>query len=141
MRIVGIDFGLKRIGVAISDTFSSFALPIGKVERVKDDQKTVQNLLDLLKIYKDVKKFVIGLPIHMSGEESPMSLEVRRFANFLEQETKLSVEFIDERLTSKTAEALLREREMNRKERKNYVDTLSATLILQSYLELICISR
>ena len=141
MRIVGIDFGLKRIGVAISDTFSTFALPIGKVDRVKNDQTTLVNLLELLKVYKDIQKFVIGLPIHLSGKESDMSLEVRKFATFLEAETKLPVELIDERLTSKTAEGLLKEREMNRKSRKNYVDTLSATLILQSYLELISVKR
>src|SRR3989338_8216075 len=101
MRIVGIDFGLKRIGVAVSDTLFSFALPIGKVERVKDDQKTLLNLLDLLKGYKDIQKFVIGLPVHLSGKESVMSLEVRKFALFLESMTKLPVEFVDERLTNK----------------------------------------
>lgn len=136
-RIVGIDFGLKRIGVAISDTLLSFAIPIGRVLRVQDDQKTVQNLMDLLKDYKDIQKFVLGLPFHLSGQESPMSLEVRKFATFLESATKIPVEFIDERLTSKTAESLLREREMKRREREKHVDTLSATLILQTYLELI----
>jgi putative holliday junction resolvase len=137
MRIVGIDFGLKRIGVAISNSLLSFAMPIGKVERVKDDKKTLQNLMHLLKEYKDITKFVIGLPLHLSGKESAMSLDVRKFATFLENETKIPVEFVDERLTSKTAEGLLREIEMKRKERKNHVDTLSATLILQTYLELI----
>ena len=137
MRIVGIDFGLKRIGVAISNSLLSFAMPIGKVERVRDNHKTLQNLLHLLKEYNDIEKFVIGLPLHLSGHESEMSTEVRKFAAFLEAETKISVEFIDERLTSKSAETLLRECEMSRKNRQNHVDTLSATLILQTYLELI----
>ncbi len=140
-RIVGIDFGLKRIGVAISNSLLSFAMPIGKVERVKDNHKTLQNLMHLLKEYKDIKKFIIGLPLHLSGHESEMSAEVRKFATFLEAETKIPVEFIDERLTSKTAEGLLMQREMNRKTRKNHVDTLSATLILQTYLELISLSK
>ena len=141
MKIVGIDFGMKRIGVAISNSLLSFAMPIGRVERVHKNDQTLLNLLHLLKDQKDIKKFVIGLPLHLSGKESEMSLEVRKFAAFLESETKIPVEFIDERLTSKTAEGLLREREMNRKERKNHVDTLSATLILQTYLELISLSK
>lgn len=141
MRVVGIDFGMKRIGVAISNSLLSFAMPIGRVERIKNDKQTLLNLMHLLKDYKDIDRFVIGLPLHLSGRESEMSAEVRKFAAFLESETKIAVEFIDERLTSKTAEGLLREREMNRKERKNHVDTLSATLILQTYLELISLSK
>ena len=141
MKIVGIDFGMKRIGVAISNPLISFAMPIGKIERMAKNEQTLLNLLHLLKDQKDIQKFVIGLPLHLSGKESEMSLEVRKFASFLENETKISVEFIDERLTSKTAEGLLRQREMNRKERKNHVDTLSATLILQTYLELISLSK
>lgn len=140
-RIVGIDFGLKRMGISISDTLFSFAIPIGRIDRVKDDKITLSNLSHLLKDYKDIKTFVIGLPIHLSGKESEMSLEVRKFASFLEEETKIPVEFIDERLTSKTAEGLLREREMKRKDQKNHVDTLAATLILQTYLDLISLSK
>jgi putative Holliday junction resolvase len=140
-RIVGIDFGLKRIGVAISDTSLSFAVPLGRVEREKDDAKTVKKLLDFLKDYKDIEKFVIGLPIHLSGKESDMSLIVRKFASFLENETKIPIAFVDERLSSKTAESLLREREMKRKKQKDHVDTLSATLILQTYLDLIYLNK
>ncbi len=136
MRIIGIDFGLKRIGVAISNSLLSFAMPLGRVERVKDDKKTVQNILQLIKDYKDISKIIIGLPLHLSGNESEMSLEVRKFAAFLELETKIPVEFIDERLTSKNANALLKEMDMNRKNREKHIDTLSATLILQTYLEL-----
>jgi putative Holliday junction resolvase len=136
MRIVGIDFGLKRIGVAISNSLLSFAMPLGRVDRVKDDKKTVENILELLKDYKDISKIVIGLPLHLSGNESEMSSEVRKFAAFLEAQTKIPVEFIDERLTSKNADTLLKEMDMNRKKREKHIDTLSATLILQTYLEL-----
>jgi len=136
MRIVGLDFGLKRIGVAISNSFLSFAMPLGKVLREKDDKKTVQNIMHLLKNYNDVSKIVMGLPLHLSGNESQMSQEVRKFAAFLELETKISVEFIDERLSSKNADTLLKQMDMNRKKREKHIDTLSATLILQTYLEL-----
>ena len=77
MRVVGIDFGMKRIGVAISNSLLSFAMPIGRVERIKNDKQTLLNLMHLLKDYKDIDRFVIGLPLHLSGRESEMSAEVR----------------------------------------------------------------
>jgi putative Holliday junction resolvase len=140
MRIVGIDFGLKRIGVAISNPLN-MAMPLGKIERQKDNKKTLLFLNKLLKDYKDISKFVIGLPLHLSGHESDMSHEARKFATFLETETKIPVVFVDERLTSKNAENILRECDMTRKNRKDHVDTLSATLILETYLALISLSK
>ena len=137
MRIIGIDFGLKRIGVAISNSFLSFAMPLGRVERQKDDNKTLESLKALLKDYKDVKKIIIGLPLHMNGNESDMSKEARKFGAFLETQMQIPVEFIDERLTSKNADALLREGDINRRSRESAVDSVAATLILQTYLELI----
>lgn len=99
--------------------------------------KTVFSLDELLILLSEyeVEQFVIGLPLHLSGHESPMSLAARKFADTLAGRTGKPVTFIDERLTSKTAEALLREQDMNRKRQKTCVDTVSATLILQSYLE------
>ena len=126
-RTVGIDFGLKRIGVAVSDPFGSFALPVGSVT-------SLENLLELVKQY-DIQTFVVGLPLHLSGHESPMSLEARKFAELLQQKTNIPIEFIDERMSSKTAETLLSEQSMNRKKRQTHIDSLSATLILQTYLE------
>ncbi len=116
-------------------------MPLGRVIREKNDKKAVEALLHLIKDYKDVKKFIIGLPLHLSGHESDMSAEARKFATFLESETKIPVEFIDERLTSKTAEGLLKEGEMKRKKRCDFIDTLAATLILQTYLELISLGK
>ena len=126
-RTVGIDFGLKRIGVAVSDPFGSFALPVGSVT-------SLENLLELVKQY-DIQTFVVGLPLHLSGHESPMSLEARKFAELLQQKTNIPIEFIDERMSSKTAKTLLCEQDMNRKKRQTHIDSLSATLILQTYLE------
>ena len=116
-------------------------MPIGRVMRTKNDKETIKDLLHLVKDYEDIKKFIIGLPLHLSGHESEMSIAARKFAAFLEAETKIPIEFIDERLTSKTAESLLREGEMKRKKRSDHVDTLSATLILQTYLELISLRK
>src|SRR3990167_4876570 len=119
-RTVGIDFGLKRIGVGVSDPFGSFALPVGSVT-------SLENLLELVKQY-DIQTFVVGLPLHLSGHESPMSLEARKFAELLQQKTNIPIEFIDERMSYKTAENLLCEQDMNRKKRQTHIDSLSATL-------------
>ena len=132
-RIVGIDFGLKRIGVAVSDPFGSFALPVGCAT-------SLETLLLMVKHY-DIQLFVVGLPFHLSGHESPMSLEARKFADLLQQKTSLPIEFIDERMSSKTAETILSEGELSRKKRKDRVDSLAATLILQTYLERISLLK
>ena len=138
MRIVGIDFGLKRIGIAISDPLRSFATPLEKIERTKNLEKDIEQLLSLLKDRGSIELFIIGLPLHMDGKESPMSTLARAFGEKLSELTKIPCEFVDERLTSKAAESLLSELSMNRKKRSQAVDVVSASLILQTYLDLNC---
>lgn len=134
-RIIGIDYGKKRIGLAISDAFNSFALPIGRLLQEKTPEKTIEALLKLAETKGSIDLFVIGLPLMMSGQESKMSIEVRQFASLLEKISGKEVAFIDERLTSKQADTLLRGGDLSRKKRDHVVDTVAATLILQTYLE------
>lgn len=136
MRIVGIDFGLKRIGIAISDVFESFALPLTKIDRVNDDEKNAAAILKALENYPHIEKFVVGLPIYLSGDESAMTKDVRNFASNLEKYTGIPVVLLDERLTSRQAENLLKERSMKRKKRAQVVDILSAAIILQTFLDM-----
>lgn len=136
MRIIGLDFGLKRIGIAISDPSQTFSLPFKTFERGKNVDVDVQNLLKMVENQGVVEMFVIGLPLFLNGSESPMSLLARDFGKKLEAVCKKPVTFIDERLTSKQADSLLREREMKRKARDKVIDILSASLILQSFLDL-----
>ncbi len=138
MRIVGIDFGMKRIGLAISDPFRSFATPLEKIERTKNIDADIDALMHLLKDRGLIELFIVGLPLHMDGKESPMSALARKFAEKLEEKTSVKCQFIDERLTSKAAESLLMELSMNRKDRSRAVDVISASLILQTYLDLRC---
>ena len=134
-RFVGIDYGLKRLGLAISDPFRSFALPLNKIENHKNPQITISTLLKALENKGEVEQFILGIPLHLDGAESEISLIVRKFAIELTKATSIEVVFIDERLTSKAAEQLLIQGDLSRKRRADLVDSVSATLILQTYLD------
>ena len=86
----------------------------------------------------EIELFVIGLPLHLDGKESTMSAAAREFAAAIEEKTGISCEMIDERMTSRAAEAILMEQSMSRKKRAQAVDVVSASLILQTYLDLNC---
>lgn len=130
-RVAAIDFGLKRIGIAISDENKRIALPLTTVEGGK---KAVANILAALK-GKEVEKFLIGYPLLMSGKKGEMAELVEKFAAELESISHIPVILQDERLSSKHAEASLREISMNREKRTEKIDMIAATFLLQSYLD------
>ncbi len=131
-RIVGLDFGTVRIGVAVSDERHILARPLGMLKNSRD---FVQGLLELLKKEGAIEKIVVGLPLKLSGQDSAMTEAARKFAKDLEQSSKLPVELWDERLTSALIERSLSDAGVRRKERAQLSDTLSAVVILQSYLD------
>lgn len=131
-RTLALDLGEKRIGVAVSDALNIIAQGLGTIER-SDEKLDLKKIDELIKKH-GVSKVVIGLAFHMSGEESPASLEGRRFASLLKKRYKIDVEFVDERLTTKEAERVLLEGDVSRKKRKKSIDKLAAQLILQNYL-------
>lgn len=135
-RIIGIDYGQKRIGLAISDVNHLIASPLATFEA----QKNIDTLIDYLKkveIDKNfiLEKIVIGLPLHMDGKESKMSEEVKIFGQKLEEILSIKIYFFDERLSSVQAERFLKEANFSRKKRTQFVDKLSAVLVLQSFLD------
>jgi putative Holliday junction resolvase len=131
-RIVGLDFGTVRIGVAVSDERHILARPLGMLQNTADFSK---KLLELLKKEGAIDKIVVGLPLKLSGQDSAMTEAARKFAKELEESSKLSVELWDERLTSALIERSLSDAGVRRKERAQMSDTLSAVIILQSYLD------
>lgn len=133
-RLVGIDYGEARIGLATAMENSMVAMTGKTVQATKDPQKNAHAVIAAVADY-EVTQFVIGLPTHMDGRESPMSEKVRLFAKTLEEETNIPCDLWDERLSSKQVESLMREGGAKRKKRAEKTDSLSATLILQSYLE------
>jgi len=141
-RIVGIDFGTVRIGIAVSDERKIIASPSGIVKATKQSSKTVDNVIEKLEEIKkttgsDIEKIVIGMPKHFSGRIGFLGDEVNHFAEILHKKTGLLVVTWDERLTTVQAERSMREANMNRKKRSKIIDTISAVIILQSYLDFI----
>ena len=131
-RIVGLDFGKARIGVAISDEMQIIARALGTVPNTP---QFVHNLRLLLTKEGEIDKIVVGLPLTLKGQDSEMTLLARSFASNLTTDFSLSIELWDERLTSTMIEKSLQEAGLNRKKRAEKSDALSAVLILQSYLD------
>ena len=132
-RLVGIDFGTVRIGVAISDSERRLASPFKNYTR--GDQDADRCYFEQLVSDENVAGFVVGLPVHSSGDESVKSLEAREFGRWLQEVTQVPVTFYDERYTTAQAEQLLNPAELTRKRRKKRLDMVAAQIILTSYLE------
>ncbi len=133
-RIAALDYGKARIGLALSDERAIIAQPHPCLAAGTTLEETAQIIACELAKHK-LGKIVIGLPLHMNGKESPMSEEVRKLAIILETLCKVPVKLWDERLTTAQVERSLKEAGLNRKKRTHLVDSLSATLILQNFLD------
>ena len=133
-RILAVDYGLKRIGLAISDLLRITASPFEMMESVSL-KKDALKIAELAK-EKDVSEIVVGLPLSMNGDESEMTGIVRNFITELKEISGLPVIEIDERLTTAQAERILiEEADISRGKRKNIKDKIAAALILQIHLE------
>ena len=135
MRVLGLDLGNRTIGMAISDYLGIIANPIG-TERF-DDQDLNRALEIVTKAIKDyeVDKIVLGLPKNMNGTIGYQAEYCLEFKKILEENTKLEVIMIDERLTSKEVDVIMLQADLSRQKRKKNVDKLAATVILQTYLD------
>ena len=131
--LLGIDYGTKRVGVAVSDREQKFSSPLHNLERQGPhaDERFFRRLVEE---YRAVG-LVIGLPIHLSGDESEKSAEARRYAAWLAGVTGLPYTFQDERFTSFRAQQLLMDAALSPKKRKARIDKLAAQILLQTYLE------
>ena len=132
MRIAALDVGDARIGVAVSDELGITAQGVGVVRRV-GGRRDLQALADILRPYAP-ERLVVGLPLNMNGTEGPQATRVRAFATEVAAHLSLPLDFWDERLTTVAAERALLEADMSRRRRREVVDKVAATLILQGYL-------
>jgi putative Holliday junction resolvase len=132
-RLAGIDFGTRRVGIAICDANQLMASPFDVCQRgsTLEDAAFFQKLVE----EESLVGLVVGLPVYGSGDESQKSLEAREFGQWLGQLTGLPVAFHDERYSTAQAEELLGEASLSRKQRKQRVDKVAAQLILSAYLE------
>jgi len=133
MRIMGLDFGKKTIGVAISDENSITAQPLKTIMRASRN-KDMQELKGIIRAF-DVSSVVVGLPVNMDGTYGPQSETVLKFIETVKAETGLPVVPWDERLSTMAVNKVLIEGDISRKKRKEVVDKLAASYILQGYLD------
>ena len=131
--ILGLDFGEKTIGIAISDPSKSLALSLKTIFRLKFniDVQEIDNIVN----ERDIGGIIIGLPINMDGSEGTRCQSTRAFARNLSKIILLPISFWDERLSTVSAEKFLIETKKTRKKRKKIIDTIAATIILQCALD------
>lgn len=132
MRTAALDVGEARIGVAVSDELGITAQGVGVVRRV-GGKRDLEAVGALLAPYAP-GRLVVGLPLNMNGTEGPQAARVRRFADQMATHLGLPLEFWDERLTTVAAERVLVEADMSRRRRREVIDQVAASLILQGYL-------
>jgi putative holliday junction resolvase len=134
-RVLAIDPGQKRIGLAISDPFGNFAVALETIPGFKMGNP-IPKLEALCKQY-DVADIVLGLPLHMNGDEGEGATQARELAQQLTDILKINVTLLDERLTSKIAERMLREQgvQASKKRKSGIIDQSSAMLLLQDFLD------
>ena len=132
-RILAIDYGSRRMGLAVSDPLGITAQGLDTLER-KNKRSDFARLERTLRQY-EVREIVVGYPLRMSGEAGTQSEKVAEFAKALRQEFELPVHLWDERLTSAEANRVLREADISVRKRAAAVDRMAAVLILQSFLE------
>ena len=133
MRLMGLDVGDKRIGIALSDEGAIIASPRETLLR-KSNAKDITHLLELAD-REEVSEILVGMPLSLNGSSGPQAQKVARFVEALRARTPITVTCWDERFTTVDAEQALIEGEVSREKRRGLVDRVAAALILQSYLD------
>ena len=133
MKLLGIDYGTKRIGLAVSDDLGMLAHEYG-VLIDQTDENVIEALRQLV-ILEGIEKIVVGLPLHMSGEEGEKTQDAREFGAMIENCLDIEVVFEDERWTTKQVDKTLKEMKVSQKEARNKKDMLAAKYILQGHMD------
>ena len=131
-RVLALDHGTRRVGVAVSDSVRMTAQPHGTLDR--DDPELLNRLREMVDDL-DVDEIVVGLPVSLDGTEGPSAIAARAFAGEVGAATGHEVVLHDERFSTATAERILLEADVRRKKRKDVRDRLAAAVFLQSYLD------
>lgn len=132
-RLAGIDFGTVRVGIAVCDAGRIVASPFETYQR-----QTVERDEAFFNVFvkeESIVGFIVGLPLHTSGDESQKSAEARQFAEWLRRTTTRPIRFVDERFSTAQANQLLSGSELTAKKKKARLDKLAAQIILSTYLE------
>ena len=133
MKIMAVDYGDARTGLAVCDRTEFLASPIGTLNE-RNAQLLAMQIAHLAQEY-EVGEIIVGLPVNMNGSEGPRAAKCRAFADMLNQLADVPVNMWDERSTTVTAHQILNQTNVRGKDRKAVVDTVAATVILEGYLE------
>jgi len=134
VRALALDIGTRRIGLARSDALGLTAQTLGMLEVRRNPDRTLEELADRIR-EEQAEILVVGLPRNMDGSLGPKALEVRQFVEDLLKRVDLPVEYVDERLTTVSAQRVLLEADVSRKKRRQVVDGMAAAIILQTWLD------
>ena len=135
-RVLGIDFGERRVGLALSDPTATIAQPLPTLTRRAGKRAPVAAIAEVIQ-QNEVEQVVIGLPLNLAGDETDWTRTVREFGGKLGERARIPVEYLDERLTSVQAERAVRSLGLKRSEReqKHRIDAAAAVLLLQTFLD------
>lgn len=135
MKILAVDFGMKRVGFAVGNALIQTAVPIEPVRR-QSSKQVIARILELLDEY-DINRIIIGYPLNMDGSKSTFTEQVEHFSRRLKKavEPGVPVFFVDERLSSFEAEETLKSLHPDYKKRKHIIDSMAAMVILQRFME------
>ena len=133
-RVMALDVGDVRIGIAVSDLMGIIANPLETYTRKGNLDVDAQYIVDLAKS-KEVSLFISGLPLGLKGQENDQTAKTREFVDKIKEICDIPVEYLDERFTSISAERVLIEGNVRRENRKKVIDKVAATIILQNYLD------
>ena len=139
MRILGLDFGTKTVGVAVSDELLLTAQGLEIIRRQSPGKlrRTLARIQELVEEYQ-VMRIVLGFPKNMNNTEGERCEKTKEFKEMLERRTGLEVVLWDERLTTVSADRYMKEAGIRRENRRQYVDEIAAVFILQGYLDFLC---
>ncbi len=135
-RILGLDYGAKTVGVAVSDPLGITAQGVETIRRKSENKlrQTLARIEELVRAY-DVETIVLGLPVRLSGEIGDRAVRTKEFGEMLERRTGRKIIMWDERLTTVAADRVLDEAKVARTDRKEVIDMLAAVFILQGYMD------
>jgi len=135
MRVLGLDFGSRRVGVALSDPTGTFAQPLETIAHRGPRDVALFRRIAVCVEEHEVGRIVIGLPLHMDGRKGPEAVAVESFGARIAEQTKLPVEYLDERWTTVEAQRAFTEMGVRGRRAREHVDAVAATLILRTYLD------
>ena len=136
MRVIGLDYGSKTVGVALSDELMLTAQPLTTIHRDRPTKlrQTLAQIEQIIEQY-DVDRIVVGWPKKLDNEEGERCEKTKEFGDMLENRTGLEIIYQDERLTTAQADGVLEQGGIRKDKRKQYIDKMAASLILQNYLD------